>query len=66
MNDKHNLNKPGSQKHESDICPRSPSQKNYNNDSVDYGERRGNIVTNTFSPPVRPGKGDNSGDKSGS
>ncbi len=65
MNDKHNPHKPGSQKNESDNRPR-PSRESYNNDSADYGERRGNIVTNTFSPPVRPGRGDNSGDKSGS
>ncbi|WP_171847140.1 hypothetical protein [Enterobacter chengduensis] len=65
MNDKHNPRKPGSQKNESDNRPR-PSRESYNNDSADYGERKGNIVTNTFSPPVRPGRGDNSGDKSGS
>lgn len=65
MNDKHNSNKPGSQKSESGNRPR-PARESIKNDSMDYGERRGNIVTNTFSPPVRPGKGDNSGDKSGS
>ncbi len=65
MNDKHNSNKPGSQKSESDQRRRA-GQESFNNDSVDYGEHRGTIVTNTFSPPVRPGKGDNSGDKSGS
>lgn len=34
------------------------------NDSAEYGERQGTKVTNTFSPPTRPGKGENNGDKS--
>ncbi|EKR7615299.1 hypothetical protein GP935_21990 [Escherichia coli] len=66
MNDnKHNPNKPYSRKSESDNRPR-PARKSIKNDSLEYGEYRGIIVTNSFSPPVRPEQGDNSEDKSGS
>lgn len=60
MSDK-NDNKPsGSQKSESGS---HPSQESFNRDSVEYGERKGTIVTNTFKPPVRPDRGENNGDQ---
>ncbi|EMK0351710.1 hypothetical protein V8J08_003983 [Citrobacter amalonaticus] len=42
------------------------NREKINNDSVEYGERQGTNVTNTFSPPTRPDKGEHDGDKSDS
>lgn len=44
-------------------CSRNDKAR-HDRDTADYGERRDNDVTNTFSPPTRPGKGGNDGGKS--
>ncbi len=63
MNGKTDNKKPGSQNSESGS---RPSQESFNRDSVEYGERKGTIVTNTFKPPVRPDRGENNGEQSDS
>lgn len=74
MNDnKHNPDKPCTRKSGFDNRPR-PARESIKDDSLEYGEYspldyggyKSIIVTNSFSPPVRPEKGDNSEDKSGS